>query len=136
MICNAGEEASRIALLRETAQFARVLDAAERSGIPLLLVPAPRHLELAGTTAVNGRANRALLKVFRAGGDLWAAFFYKRSQIPHSRDRYAYGVVEFPEGGPAQGVPETWFRWVDVGFHPEHHPPALKRAFTYTVPEE
>lgn len=136
MIGNAKEEAPRLALLRETVQFARVLDAAERSEVPLRLVPGPRHLELAGTTPVSGRANRALLQVFQAGEGLWAAFFYKKSQIPHSRDRYAYGVVEFSEGGPAEGAPEAWFRWVDAGFHPEHHPPGLKRAFTYTVPDE
>ena len=136
MIGNAREEAARLARFRETPQLARVLDAAERSEFPLRLSADSPHLELAGTTPVSGRPYRALLTLFRAGDDLWAAFFYKRSQIPHSRDRYAYGVVEFPDGGPAEEEPEAWFRWLDAGFHPELHPPGLKRAFTYTVPDE
>jgi hypothetical protein len=113
----------------------RVLALAERSAIRLDLAPGTPHLELAGTTPVGGRPNRALVKVFCAGDGLWAAFFYKRSQIPSSRDRYAYGVVEFSPDGPDEADAEAWFRWLDAGFHPDLHPPGLKRAFTYTVPE-
>jgi hypothetical protein len=75
------------------------------------------------------------MKVFPVEETLWAAFFYKRSQIPSSRDRYAYGVVEFAPEGPGEADAEAWFRWLNSGFHPELHPPGLKRAFSYTVPE-
>ena len=135
MILNAGETASRLAELGRTPEWARVLDFAGRSPVRLRLDAGAPQLELAGTTPVGGRANRALLKVFHAGDGLWAAFFYKKSQVPFSRDRYAYGVVEFSGGGPEEAMAEAWFQWLDTGFHPDLHPPGLKRAFSYTVPE-
>lgn len=137
MILNArdGDAGARLRELGALGPVARVLDLAARSPLPMTLVPGASHLELAGTEPVGGRPNRALVKVFRAGDDLWAAFFYKRSQIPCSRDRYAYGVVEFASDGPGEADAEAWFRWLHSGFHPELHPPGLKRAFSYTVPE-
>ena len=99
------------------------------------LVPEASHLELAGTTPVGGLPNRALLKVFPLGPTRCAAFFYKRSQVPFSRDRFAYGAVIVEEGRFSAESAEVWFRWVDSGFDPEHTPPNLKRAFAFTVPD-
>ncbi len=112
-----------------------VADAAVGSGLALRLVADASHLELAGVSPVGGLPNRALLKVFPIGPSRCAAFFYKRSQVPFSRDRFAYGAVIVEQGKLAPEAAEVWFRWLDTGFNPEHAPPNLKRAFAFTVPD-
>ena len=122
-------EAASVPLLQAVAK------AAAGSGVALRLVPDASHLELAGVSAVGGLANRALLKVFPIGPSRCAAFFYKRSQVPFSRDRFAYGAVIVEEGRFTADASEAWFRWLDSGFHPDQAPPGLKRAFAFTVPD-
>jgi hypothetical protein len=112
-----------------------VAEAAEGSGVALRLVQEASHLELAGVTPVGGLPNRALLKVFPIGPSRCAAFFYKRSQVPFSRDRFAYGAVIADQGNLTAEAAEGWFRWLDTGFSPELAPPHLKRAFAFTVPD-
>lgn len=137
MLTNAAEPEAA-AKLQEIAPdpiLKAVADAAAGSGLALRLVADASHLELAGVSPVGGLPNRALLKVFPIGPSRCAAFFYKRSQVPFSRDRFAYGAVIVEQGKLAPEAAEGWFRWLDTGFNPEHAPPNLKRAFAFTVPD-
>jgi hypothetical protein len=115
--------------------LAAVAEAAAGSSLVLRLVADASHLELAGVSPVAGLPNRALMKVFPIGPRRFAAFFYKRSQIPFSRDRFAYGAVIAEEGKLDSVAMEGWFAWLDTGFNPERTPPNLKRAFAFTVPD-
>jgi hypothetical protein len=137
MLTNADDPQAH-AKLQETASeplLKAVAEAAMGSGVALRLAQEASYLELAGVTPVGGLPNRALLKVFPIGPSRCAAFFYKRSQVPFSRDRFAYGAVIVEQGGFSPEVAEDWFKWLDAGFNPEHTPPHLKRAFAFTVPD-
>jgi hypothetical protein len=63
------------------------------------------------------------------------AFFYKRSNLAWSRDRFSYGAVEFRPGEIGSEDVLTWLAWLASGFDPEQRPPGLRRAFRYTIPE-
>ena len=137
MLTNAEDPRFKLKLeeIAPLSLLSAVAEAATGSGLALRLVAEASHLELAGVTPVGGLPNRALLKVFPIGPKRCAAFFYKRSQIPFSRDRFAYGAVIVEEGKLDPAAAESWFRWLDTGFHPESTPPHLKRAFAFTVPD-
>ena len=137
MLMNAQEPdiQDKLAELRETPYFAQLLDLAEASPLVLRLESQASHLEFAGTSPVSGRPNRGLMKVFPIAPCRFAAFFYKRSQVPFSRDRFAYGAVIAEEKRFEADDAEPWFEWLDSGFHPELAPPNLKRAFAFTVPD-
>jgi len=122
--------------LASTALFGAVLEAAESAPYPLRLCPDASGLELGGTEPVAGRPNRSLMKLFPIGPRRFAAFFYKRSQVPFSRDRFAYGAVIVEESRLDAGDVERWFRWLHEGFPPETPPPRIKRAFAFTVPDD
>jgi len=123
------DEAASVPLLKAVAE------AAMGSGLALRLVAEASHLELAGVSPVGGLPNRTLMKIFPIGPRRFAAFFYKRSQIPFSRDRFAYGAVIVEEGKLDPVTVEGWFAWLATGFDPDRTPPNLKRAFAFTVPE-
>ena len=125
----------KLAELKQTPFFAQLLDLAEASPLVVRLEPEASYLELAGTSPVSGRANRGLMKVFPIGPGRFAVFFYKTSQVPFSRDRFAYGAVIAEEKRFKAEDAEPWFKWLDSGFHPELVPPNLKRAFAFTVPD-
>jgi len=137
MLTNASEQdfQGKLAELRQTSFFVKLLDLAQISSFSFRLVLESSHLELAGTTPVSGRPNRGLMKVFEIGPGRYAAFFYKRSQVPFSRDRFAYGAVIAEEKRFRAEDAEGWFAWLDSGFDPEAPPSNLKRAFAFTVPD-
>ncbi len=115
---------------------AAVVAAAEASADPFEAGAEGTGLEvLARTELPGGIPNRARLKVFspRAGHTL--IFFYKRSLVPFSRDRYSYGGVDLraPQAGE-QEVGE-WLAFLTSGFHPDKRPTNLRRAFPYEIPE-
>jgi hypothetical protein len=121
--------------IREDPVLAEFLEWSEASGVPLTLIHDASGLEWLGSRPVEGRPNRCLLKIFPVAENRYAAFFYKRSQVPFSRDRFAYGAVVFHQSKRSREQAETWFAWVDGGFHPENPPQGLRRAFNFTVPD-
>jgi hypothetical protein len=137
MLTNADDPQAKVKLeeVLADALLKRVVQAAMGSGVAMRLVGDASHLELAGVSPVGGLPNRTLLKVFPIGPSRCAAFFYKRSQVPFSRDRFAYGAVIVEQGKLSAEGAEGWFRWLDTGFNPEHTPAHLKRAFAFTVPD-
>jgi hypothetical protein len=87
---------------------------------------------------VPGRAARCRLRWLRieSGKERrkWAAFFYKPSAVPHSGDRYAYGAAVFDDTVRLDRV-TGWFDWLASGLDPAAHPPDVRRALTFPLPE-
>jgi hypothetical protein len=85
---------------------------------------------------VDGRPNRCAVKVFViAEGPFTgqcAVFFYKKSRVPFSRDRFSYGVCVTKNPTPEDA--SVWLDFAVSGFDPDRSPRALRKAFTFTVP--
>jgi hypothetical protein len=83
----------------------------------------------------GGLPNRARMKVLSPKPGHTLVFFYKKSLVPYSRDRYSYGGFDLrsPEVGD-QDIAE-WLVFLSSGFHPEKRPANLRRAFPYEIPE-
>jgi hypothetical protein len=81
--------------------------------------------------------SRCRLKLFtpREGKGRLCAFFYKRSNLAWSRDRFSYGGVEFRQDQLTEGAVLSWLAWLCSGFDPERKPERLRRAFLYDIPE-
>jgi len=133
--CDNAAAADKISEIEKDPGLALVLEWARDSTFPLRLDAEASFLELAGTSDVEGRPNRCLMKCFPVSGGRYAAFFYKRSLVPFSRDRFAYGAVIRSEKRLSREGAEEWFRWLDGGFHPDVPPGSLKRAFSFDVPD-
>ena len=86
---------------------------------------------------VKGVPNRCRLKLFRPHEERerLCAFFYKKSNLAWSRDRFSYGAVEWRPGEVAPEDILGWLAWLSSGFDPDRRPARLKRAFRYTIPE-
>jgi len=83
----------------------------------------------------NGTPNRARMKVFCPRPNHTLVFFYKRSLVPYSRDRYSYGGIDVRDGGVQPGDIAEWIAFLSSGFQPEKRPRTLRRAFPYEIPE-
>lgn len=77
------------------------------------------------------------MKVFRPreGKERLCAFFYKKSNLSWSRDRYSYGAVEFLPTQVTETDMRSWLQWLAGGFDPDKRPPRLKKAFLYSIPD-
>ena len=130
------EEKVRAELQRNPG-FGPVLDefraAAARFGIATEL----EGLELIPLDTARGAPNRCRVKLFRprAEKERLCAFFYKKSNLAWSRDRFSYGGVEFRPGELPEGAVRSWIDWLVAGFDPGRRPDRLKRAFLYDIPE-
>ncbi len=83
----------------------------------------------------NGVPNRARMKIFSPKPGHTLVFFYKKSLVPYSRDRYSYGGIDLRETPlPEQEVSE-WVSFLASGFHPDKRPSRLRRAFPFEIPE-
>lgn len=87
--------------------------------------------------ADEATSRRCRLKVFRAreGKERFCAFFYKRSNLPWSRDRFSYGGVEFLPGRVTRSEVQGWIRWLTSGLDPAQRPERLRRSFLYDIPD-
>lgn len=113
----------------------RVIEAFELGLKAFQVEVGPGGLEIAPLE--QGHPGRCRLKLFRPrqGKTRLCAFFYKRSNLAWSRDRFSYGGVEFrPEQATAEDV-LSWRAWLLSGFDPELRPPGWRRAFLFDVPE-
>jgi hypothetical protein len=94
-------------------------------------------LEIAPFDPLSAVPSRCRIKIFRPRenkGRL-CAFFYKRSNLSWSRDRFSYGAVEFHPDRLSADLVEGWLSWLRDGFAPDRRPAHLKRAFLYTIPD-
>lgn len=115
------------------------LDALVRHPDPFTFEKGGDGIEFAAQRPVQNRPNRARLKLFRvADGPMTgrvAAFFYKPSQVPFSRDRHSYGVCMLPSSGAASPEIGDWIFFASSGFDPAARPTGLRTAFSFTVPD-
>ncbi|MFH1675624.1 MAG: hypothetical protein ABIC40_01280, partial [bacterium] len=96
-------------------------------------------LEFTSTTIVRDHPNRCRLKVWQPEENRLLAWFYKRSAVPHSRDRFSYGGVTWDldkiDLSTKSVEINEWLMWLDSGLHPEKRPSEWKSAFPYDIPE-
>lgn len=131
----ASGRATREASLREVFDAVRTIAARraeafgieERDGI----------LEIAPRGGDDAAALRCRMKLFRPreNKDRLCAFFYKRSNLGWSRDRFSYGAIEFLPESLTREDAVAWLGWLRGGFDPDQRPPHLRRAFLYSIPE-
>ena len=83
----------------------------------------------------SGLPNRARIKITDPRPGHTLIFFYKRSLVPYSRDRYSYGGIDLKDAELNPRDIAEWLAFVSSGFHPEKRPALLRRAFPYEIPE-
>jgi hypothetical protein len=83
----------------------------------------------------TGLPNRARLKIFSPRPGHTLVFFFKRSLVPYSRDRYSYGGIDLRDDALDAQEIEEWVTFVASGFHPDKRPANMRRAFPYEIPE-
>ena len=119
----------------ENPAFAAILRAFDEAPARFEVVADASGLELAPVEP-EGARGRCRMKLFRPprSGERLCAFFYKRSNLAWSRERFSYGGVEFrPEH--AGDLCASWLAWLEAGFPPSAKPERLRRAFLYDIPD-
>lgn len=126
-------------LRRDFPEAGLFFDAIESGGEPFDMAANGTAMDLMPQREVQGRPNRAVLKVFRVDDGPMkgraAVFFYKRSQIPFSNDRHSYGVCLVPAAGLSETEAREWLDFAVRGFHPASRPERLRLAFSFTIPD-
>ena len=93
------------------------------------------HLEIAAELAGQRIPLRCRLKLFQLESGRMAAFFYKTSAVPFSRDRFSYGAVTFSRDELTPTSIAGWLEYLATGFDWDRTPSNLKRALPFDVPE-
>ncbi|MFB3922485.1 MAG: hypothetical protein ACE145_12230 [Terriglobia bacterium] len=83
----------------------------------------------------SGLPNRARMKIFSPKPGHTLVFFYKKSLVPYSRDRYSYGGIDLRTSDVDPAEVSEWLGFVTSGLHPDKRPANLRRAFPYEIPE-
>jgi len=83
----------------------------------------------------SGLPNRARMKVFSPKPGHTLVFFYKKSLVPYSRDRYSYGGLDLRTPQVDARELAAWLAFLTSGFHPGKRPANLRCAFPYEIPE-
>ena len=113
-----------------------VAAAAEASTDPFEMETSGAGLEVVARAPLpNGIPNRARMKIFSPKPGHTLVFFFKKSLVPYSRDRYSYGGLDLraPSAEPQEIT--AWLDFLTSGFHPDKRPENLRRAFPYEIPE-
>jgi hypothetical protein len=127
--------AAREASLREV--FDAVRSIAARPADAFEIEERDGVLEVAPRNGCGGAVGRCRMKLFRPreNKDRLCAFFYKRSNLDWSRDRFSYGGIEFLPDALTHEDAAAWLAWLRGGFDPDQRPSRLRRAFLYSIPE-
>ena len=103
-------------------------------------LPRRRGIELRRAAPPGGVAGRPRLLLFALEGGRVAAFCYKPSRLAFSHDRFGYGAMVFHRGGGEAAAQEDDMRavldFLAADFAPAARPRGLKRALTFTIPED
>ena len=90
---------------------------------------------IARAQLASGIPNRARMKIFSRQAGHTLVFFYKKSLVPYSRDRYSYGGLDLRASSVEPQEINAWLDFLTSGFHPDRRPEKLRRAFPYEIPE-
>ncbi|HMD86065.1 MAG TPA: hypothetical protein VKO18_15330 [Terriglobia bacterium] len=113
-----------------------VAAAAEASAHPFEIETSGAGLEVVAQAPLpSGIPNRARMKVFSPKPGHTLVFFFKKSLVPYSRDRYSYGGLDLRAPSVEAQEIATWLDFLTAGFHPDKRPENLRRAFPYEIPE-
>ena len=117
--------------------FERLVQAADAAPEAFHVDPSSAGLEFKPAHPQGDRPSRCRLKLFqpREGKERLCAFFYKRSNLAWSGDRYSYGGVEFRPVELTEADARSWLDWLASEFDPDRRPPRLRRAFLYDIPD-
>ena len=139
MISNRAQAAVEQRLSAEVAANAiagAVAAAVEASSEPFEVETSGTGLEIAARAALpNGIPNRARMKIFSPKSGHTLVFFFKKSLVPFSRDRYSYGGLDLRAASAEPQEIAAWLDFLTSGFHPDKRPEKLRRAFPYEIPE-
>jgi len=139
MIVNRAEPqvADKIRSEAETHPLARAVCAvADASPEPFQIDTEAAGFEIRACAPLEGGLpNRARLKIFCPRPGHLLVFFYKKSLVPYSRDRYSYGGLDLRSPEVSEAEVAEWLAFLSSGFHPEKRPRNLRRAFPYEIPE-
>ena len=116
--------------------FTRIMEEIKSSDQPYVINPCGEGLEFACTNTIKGVTNRATVKLFYPNPETLVVFFYKKSNVPWSRDRFAYGGIEnrLGEGELDKETIRGWLTFAESGFSPEQRPSELTRLFDFDIP--
>lgn len=113
-----------------------ILAAAEAMPDPFDLDAEGAGLDIRASALLpSGLPNRARMKVFSPKPGHTLVFFYKKSLVPYSRDRYSYGGIDLRTPQVETQEIAAWLAFLTFGFHPDTRPANLRRAFPYEIPE-
>lgn len=113
-----------------------VCEALDQAGKNFEIVTETAGFEARATDQLlSGLPNRARIKIFSPRPGHTLIFFYKKSLVPYSRDRYSYGGVDLKDGELNPRDIAEWLAFLSSGFHPEKRPANMRRAFPYEIPE-
>lgn len=139
MIVNRGQEAVEERLRAEAGSnevVRAVAEAIEAATDPFEIEIGGAGLEFAARGMLpNQLPNRARMKIFSPKPGSTLVFFFKRSMVPYSRDRYSYGGLELRAPQVESKEIGAWLEFLSSGFHPDKRPENLRRAFPYEIPE-
>jgi hypothetical protein len=110
--------------------------AAEASADPFEIETTGAGLEIMARAPLpNGIPNRARMKIFSPKLSHTLVFFFKKSLVPYSRDRYSYGGLDLRGSSIEPEEITAWLTFLSSGFHPDKRPEKLRRAFPYEIPD-
>lgn len=109
---------------------------ADKSPVVFRMNMDSKNLEIGLSGTDDIRACRVWMKVFKADSRRFCAFFYKKSNVPHSTDRFAYGAVLFEAERLTALQINEFLSFLSSYFDPSNPPKNLKRAFAFTVPDD
>jgi hypothetical protein len=114
---------------------AAVATAMEVAAYPFEIESTGAGLEvMARAPLPNGNPNRARMKIFSPKPGNTLVFFFKKSLVPYSRDRYSYGGLDLRASSVERPEIAAWLDFLSSGFHPDKRPENLRRAFPYEIP--
>lgn len=107
--------------------------------IHVAVEPHENGVEMRFLNEIGGTPNRGRLRIFFPAENKCCLFFYKKSSIPYSRDRFSYGGIVVDERSGSrfdESEIREWVRFLLNGFQPKFRPRSLKKSIPYTVPED
>lgn len=137
VIANLDEERVRqkIALLESAHPiFAWLIEKLSEHPLSFKINPELYGLDLSPDSSEE-RTDRRAVKFFLHGKERLAVFFYKRSLMPYSRNRFAYGSLYRHLAELSEADLNVWLDYLLSGFPVDRKPAGLRRSLYLDIPE-